>query len=239
MNHSDEYENLSALVDGELAGDQLRFMLRRMDGHAQLRSSWSRYHLIGDGVRGELPMLADDDFAACVMQRINAPEILGETTTRSRRHPHRWLRWSAGGAIAAGVAVAALVVTQPQMQDGPTTASISGSSTTATLAAVAPSAQEAASGSTMNAPAVPRWLQAQPSAARLASPAAANFSSLGQWMRMNEQSSGYYERNLAPYALSPRTRHLHRSSADDGYRLLPASPPREAPSERPLRMQVP
>lgn len=241
MSHSDEHETLSALIDGELTEDQLRFMLRRMDGHAALRASFSRYHLIGDGLRGELPLLADEDFAARVMRRIETSTPATVAVPKTRRHPHRWLRWSAGGAIAAGVAVAALVVTQPQMHDSAATANLDTSSRTATLAATGPAANDQASAPAMNAPAVPRWLQASPSAARMASPAAANFSSLGQWMRMNEQQPGYYERRLAPYMQLPHTRSFHRASAQGTYRLWPAPPPayqQQAAPQGVLRLQA-
>ncbi len=234
MTHSDEYETLSALIDGELSDDQVRFMLRRMDGHAGLRASWSRYHLIADGVRGDLPPLADDDFVARVMQHVDVQmPVTAADESRPRRHVHRWLRWSAGGAIAAGVAVAALVVTQPQMNDTPATLGVGHATTASTLASAGaehPASGDAGADEVMGAPAVPRWLQASPSAARLASPAAANVSSLGQWMRMNEGTGGYYERNLAPYMQLPQARRMRRAEqGSDVYRLWRA-PRAEAPA---------
>lgn len=241
MSHNnDEYETLSALIDGELTDDQVRFMLRRMEGHAGLLASWSRYHLISDGVRGQLPPLADKDFVARVMQHIDSPTTINAPHSRPRRHRHRWLRWSAGGAIAAGVAVAALVVTQPQMHENPPTAGVADSQAASGLDTASPSAIRAptAQAQSMSAPAVPRWLQASPSAAQMARPAAANFSSLGQWMRMNEQQD-YYERRLAPYMQLPHARTLHRASPPQaGYHLWSPPAQQQDAARMPLRRQV-
>lgn len=100
-------ENLSAGVDGELTAEELRFLLRRIDHDAALQHAWSRYHLSRDGVRGKVPPLASARFAARVMLAIEQESGVAVT---GRRH---WLRWSAGGAIAASVAVAALMVARP------------------------------------------------------------------------------------------------------------------------------
>lgn len=104
-------ENLSAGMDGELSKEELRFLLRRVDHDAALQQAWSRYHVARDGLRRQLPPLANDGFAARVMQAIEQERVV--VGGKSRRH---WLHWSAGGAIAAGVAVAALMVAQPAGQ---------------------------------------------------------------------------------------------------------------------------
>jgi sigma-E factor negative regulatory protein RseA len=103
-------ENLSAGMDGELSKEELRFLLRRIDHDAALQQAWSRYHVARDGLRRQLPPLASDGFATRVMQAVEQEHgVIG----KPRRH---WLHWSAGGAIAAGVAVAALMVAQPAGQ---------------------------------------------------------------------------------------------------------------------------
>ena len=51
-------ETLSAGVDGELSGEQLRFLLRRLDHDAALRSTWANYHLAGEALRKQLPGVA-------------------------------------------------------------------------------------------------------------------------------------------------------------------------------------
>ena len=105
-------ENLSAGMDGELSKEELRFLLRRLDHDATLQQAWSRYHVARDGLRRELSPLASEAFASRVMLAV---EQEGAVQQGKRRH---WLHWSAGGAIAAGVAVAALMVAQPAGQGG-------------------------------------------------------------------------------------------------------------------------
>lgn len=104
-------ENLSTGMDGELSKEELRFLLRRLDHDASLQQAWSRYHVARDGLRRELSPLASVDFASRVMDAIDRES--GAAQQGKRRH---WLHWSAGGAIAAGVAVAALMVAQPAGQ---------------------------------------------------------------------------------------------------------------------------
>ncbi|WP_329740532.1 sigma-E factor negative regulatory protein [Dyella sp. A6] len=113
-------ENLSAGVDGELSREELRFLLRRLDHDAALLDAWSRHHVARDGLRKELPLLASSGFAARVMLTIEA-ESSAVVSTGSTAVPHarrRWLHWSAGGAIAAGVAAVALMVAQPTGDSG-------------------------------------------------------------------------------------------------------------------------
>lgn len=106
-------ENLSAGMDGELSKEELRFLLRRLDHDASLQQAWSRYHIARDGLRHELSPLASEGFASRVMLVIEQEGVV--VRQGKRRH---WLHWSAGGAIAAGVAVAALMVAQPAGQGG-------------------------------------------------------------------------------------------------------------------------
>jgi sigma-E factor negative regulatory protein RseA len=106
-------ENLSAGMDGELSKEELRFLLRRLDHDMSLQQAWSRYHVARDGLRHELSPLASEGFAARVMLAIEQ-----ETVVVQRGKRRHWLHWSAGGAIAAGVAVAALMVAQPAGQGG-------------------------------------------------------------------------------------------------------------------------
>lgn len=100
-------EGLSAGMDGELSKEELRFLLRRLDHDDSLRQAWSRYHVARDGLRRQLPAVASTDFAARVMLVIEQESVVVQG---KRRH---WLHWSAGGAIAASVAVAALMIAQP------------------------------------------------------------------------------------------------------------------------------
>ena len=112
MNQPDPHvrEHLSAGIDGELSHEELRFLLRRLDHDVELRRTWTCYHVARDGLRRQLPTLAEPGFASRVMLAIERETV---TVAAPVARPHRWLRWSAGGAIAAGVAAAALMVSQP------------------------------------------------------------------------------------------------------------------------------
>lgn len=101
-------ESLSAGIDGELSKEELRFLLRRLEHDASLQHTWDRYHVARDGLRRELSPLASPGFSERVMLAI---EHDSRPAVPARRN--HWLRWSAGGAIAASVAAAALMIAQP------------------------------------------------------------------------------------------------------------------------------
>jgi len=105
---SNTREQLSALADGELGPDQTRFLLRRLDAEPELAACWQRYHLARACLRREPALLPDPSFAAAVSARL----VDQQRPAASRS----WLRSAAGGAIAAGVAAAALfaIATPPQ-----------------------------------------------------------------------------------------------------------------------------
>lgn len=184
-------ESLSALVDGALEPGTLRFLLRRLDGDVELLAAWERYHLAGEALRGQCPAMASAGFAERVQMH------LGARATGSARS--RWLRWSAGGAIAASVAAVALMMAQPQLHPqastGPTAAS--GASTAIDSASALASAGQ----STLQQPStpaqVPRWLMTNNSATRLAQPAAATFYGVGQGANILMPAS--YSQQMAPY----------------------------------------
>lgn len=109
-------EQLSALLDGELPRDELRFLLRRIDAEAPLTQRWSRYQLARAVLRRQDSVQLRADFAAVLMQR------LAHETAPAVRRGSTVLRWLGGGAIAASVAVLALVATRPTLQPQPTLA---------------------------------------------------------------------------------------------------------------------
>ena len=103
-------EQLSALMDGELSREELRFLLRRVDAEAPLAQRWSRYQLARAALRRQGVIQLRADFSEAIMQR------LGNEALPAARNGSRVLRWLGGGAIAASVAVLALVATRPTMQ---------------------------------------------------------------------------------------------------------------------------
>jgi sigma-E factor negative regulatory protein RseA len=108
------HEQLSALMDGELPRDELRFLLRRIDNDSELAQRWSRYQIASAVLsRQYATPSSGDQFAAAVMARLD-----GDAIAVRRPLAGRLLRWAGGGAIAAGVAVFALVATRPIGTDG-------------------------------------------------------------------------------------------------------------------------
>ena len=103
------HEPLSALMDGELPRDEMRFLLKRLDTDAQLPLRWERYHVVRHTLRGQLLMPLPASFAERVMA-----QLATDSAPSSARQYGAWVRWGAGGAIAASVAVAALMVAQPR-----------------------------------------------------------------------------------------------------------------------------
>jgi sigma-E factor negative regulatory protein RseA len=105
-------EQLSALMDGELARDETVFLLRRCESDRDLPERWSRYHLSRQCLRRQESLALRSDFASSVMAQIE----LEDAPTQGRGAP--WLRWISGGAIAASVAVVALWFSAPQQETG-------------------------------------------------------------------------------------------------------------------------
>lgn len=195
-------DSLSAGIDGELSKEQLRFLLRRLDHDASLQQTWARYHIARDSLRRQLPPMASDDFAARVMLAIDQESKPALTSKRGH-----WLRWSTGGAIAASVAAAALMIGQP-----------AGEGERVTTAAVAPAGQsravaQAAPVSTPTAPAaVPPWLSGN-SAGLLSQQASATLGA-----PFGRGQATVYPRRLSNYPAMHRYRTL--DNRDGSYLLL-------------------
>ncbi len=108
-------EHLSALMDGELSREQASFLLRRLGHDREAIACWTRMHAARDCLKGATPRLAGPGFAA----RVSRALIGGPSPVHGR-----WLRWSAGGVIAAAVAVAALLMVQPLPRSEPDMAAV-------------------------------------------------------------------------------------------------------------------
>lgn len=106
-------QQLSALVDGDLAPDQAGFLLRRLGHDAELAGRWQRWQLIGDVLRGQ-PVAAlaggADGFPA---------QVAAAVSREAPRQPvSRRPRWQHVAALAASVAVVALFLARPPSGDG-------------------------------------------------------------------------------------------------------------------------
>lgn len=203
--NQDARESLSAGMDGELPVEQLRFLLRRLEHDDSLRQAWSGYHFARDGLRREAVLLASPGFSARVM--LTLEQESNATMVGSRRH--HWLRWSGGGVIAASVAAAALMISQPAGNPGRLDpATRSGASH---IAVAAPAIRP------VTPPSVPPWLSGN-SAGALSQQASAT---LGAPMDSSQARSS---RRLSTYQAMHRYRTLDNN--DGSYLLLldPAKP---------------
>lgn len=135
-------QQMSALMDGELAPDQARFLMRRMREDDALNDTWERWQLCGDVLRGRAQAPAPQGFAERVAAAIAEQAVQPAANQEFRRNGNRLLRWG-GGAIAASFALVALFMAGQQTKPS---------------AATAPSAQLASSApgpAASNAPAAP------------------------------------------------------------------------------------
>ena len=99
MNESNK-EQLSAFIDGEHDGE---YMLDNLIHDEDMKGTWSRYHLIGDCLRDNLPEKISNQISTNVSHILrDEPTILAPTTKRFNIKP------LAGFAIAASVAMVAV-----------------------------------------------------------------------------------------------------------------------------------
>jgi sigma-E factor negative regulatory protein RseA len=203
----DHRENLSAGMDGELSSEALRFLLRRLDHDTAMRQAWSRYHVIGDGLRHQLPTCAaSSSFADRVMRVIES-----EAGASKAARPRHWMRWSAGGAIAASVAVAALMTTQPAGSPADHAASrLAASGSRPAGMAVASASPRVAP--TTSPATVPTWLRDNSGVSLLSERATATLGA------PSGNIVSPYASSLQPYQVSSRYRTLNNH--DGSYLLL-------------------
>ena len=209
-------EDLSAGLDGELSKEAMRFLLRRLDHDASLQDTWARYNLARDGLRRQLPPLASSTFAARVMLAIEQ-----EAAPVSAKRNH-WLRWSAGGAIAASVAAAALMIGQPvadvdRTAAAPSSQQAGGSTAVADVAPLRKSAIPAT---------VPTWLSGN-SAGTLSQQASATSD-----IFPGGNQPVYGSKRISAYPLMHRYRTLNNN---DGSYLLLLDPQQQPVSQNPTR----
>jgi|GEM_PF-250698 len=224
MNQADDSrdvrETLSAGIDGELSKEQLRFLLRRLDHDASLRQAWDDFHIARDGMRQELPMVATHGFAARVRMAIEQESV--STVVMGKRN--HWLRWSAGGAIAASVAAAALMIAQPT-GDAERSSTLASRQVSPLPNTVAANSAPATSPATVAPAAVPPWLSGN-SAGMLSQRASVTLGA--------PFSRDAYARN--PDGYQPMHRYRTLDNKDGSYLLL--LDPEHQPMPRDSRQQV-
>ena len=107
-------ERLSAFMDDEIDGrheDLVDDLLK----DPELLDTWSRYHLISDGLKQGLPEVMDTNLAKNVSDSLrNEPAIVAPG-----RSMHTYIKPVAGFAIAASVTAVAILGIQQQQLGGP------------------------------------------------------------------------------------------------------------------------
>ncbi len=130
-------QQLSAMLDGVLAPDEARFLLRRLQHDGELAGNWERWQVYGDLMRGGVSQLLPADFSQRVVAALEAEAQQAQPAVAARGARPGWTRWAGGAALAASVAMAALFVVQRDPQ-GATPPSGSESLEVATSGAPAP-----------------------------------------------------------------------------------------------------
>ena len=216
-------EDLSALMDGELAAEPTRFLLRRLEHDPELGATWSRWHLIreclvSDPARLPMPALGND-FAS----RVSAA-VLAEAAPRVRQR--HWARYMGGGAIAAGVAMAALMLNTPNPRVG-APATVTRSNIAPASAAATTLAEAAPAG---NQQLTPPWLLSRQPTVLPVQTASANVVYGTGLMQPDYLRRATYARDAAlPLAPSFETR---QSEVPFPVVLLPEAPPASSSAAR-------
>lgn len=139
---SSDREALSALFDGELAGDAARFALKRLDHDQDWRGTCDRWRVIGESLRGQGALLPAA-FPARVRDAVRAESTAAMRSTalpatgtvgRTWRGP----RWGSVALAASAAMVAFFLARHPGTSDAPQSAQLA---TQTTPAAPAPQPQ--------------------------------------------------------------------------------------------------
>lgn len=188
-------EDLSALMDGELAAEPTRFLLRRLDHDPELGALWSRWHLIRACLAADTARLPADGLDSGFTARV-AAAVAAEAAPLRTRSRH-WTRYVGGGAIAASVAVAALMLNVPHNQSSASlpvaqARSVASATVATATADVAPAAANDLA---------PAWLLTRQPTVLSAQPASANVVyGTGLMQPDYLQRAGYSRDALVPYA---------------------------------------
>jgi negative regulator of sigma E activity len=110
-------EQMSALLDGELPGDEMGLLVRRLERDEQLRRAFGNYVLAGEALRSPSGPLASARFAAKVSAAIDAGTVEVPRVRPGRPAPVRWARPAIATAVAASAAVVAVLLVKPAMQE--------------------------------------------------------------------------------------------------------------------------
>lgn len=153
-------QQLSAMMDGELASDEARFLFRRLQHDRDLAGCWERWQVCSVSMRGQgTAVLLPGDFsqrvARAVAQESSRSMLEGETAVAATgTHSRRWVWWGGGAALAASLALLVVVPRHASDPAGPA-AGDGQVATNATPAKLAAPVGQSVSPDTSQAPATP------------------------------------------------------------------------------------
>jgi sigma-E factor negative regulatory protein RseA len=110
-------EQMSALLDGELAASEVGLLVRRMERDDELKRAFSSYVLAGEALRSPGGVLASAGFAARVSAAIDSGAPLPAAQPAPERGSLRWKRPLVATAVAASAALAAVLLVRPEGED--------------------------------------------------------------------------------------------------------------------------
>jgi sigma-E factor negative regulatory protein RseA len=119
-------DQLSALMDGEFDTESAEHVITSVKSGGELRSCWTRYHLIGDAMRGEVGrggVQVSHDFSRRVMHALESEPILlapngqNQAQISSKQSSYNTPRfWSVAASVAAVMFVGVMVLQQQLSQ---------------------------------------------------------------------------------------------------------------------------
>ena len=109
-----EYERLSALVDDEISEEEISMEINKLANNAVNRDTWSRYHLIGDAMRGETGSMYNPGLAQAISKQLEDEPVVLAPAAASKRRSGVKKRSFTGLAVAASLAAVAVVMA-PQL----------------------------------------------------------------------------------------------------------------------------
>ncbi len=107
-------EQTSALLDGELPGDEVGLLVRRLERDEELRRAFGSYVLTGEVLRSPGGRLASAGFAARVSAALDEGGAIGEEPAAATPLRGRWMRPAVATAVAASAALVAVLLVRPE-----------------------------------------------------------------------------------------------------------------------------
>lgn len=113
-------EQVSALLDGELAAGEIDLLVRRMERDVELKRAFASYVLAGEVLSAPGGVVASPGFAARISAAIGDGSK-GEASAPAPVRPARpaWVAPFAGAAVAASAVLAAVFLMRPQSTELP------------------------------------------------------------------------------------------------------------------------